>query len=69
VEEMQSRLNRVREVFQRYPTIAAVKAVLAVANDDDNWRYVRPPLSRLPDVDSQVLVRELERLKFKLPKF
>jgi 4-hydroxy-tetrahydrodipicolinate synthase len=68
-EEMQSRLNRVREVFQRYPTIAAVKAVLAVANDADNWRYVRPPLSRLPDVDSQVLVRELERLKFKLPKF
>jgi 4-hydroxy-tetrahydrodipicolinate synthase len=68
-EEIQSRLNRVREVFQRYPMIAAVKAVLAVANDDDNWRHVRPPLLRLPDVDSQVLVRELERLKFEPPKF
>jgi 4-hydroxy-tetrahydrodipicolinate synthase len=68
-EEIQSKLNRVREIFQRYPMIAAVKAVLAAANDDDAWRYVRPPLSALPDLDSQVLIRELEGLEFTPPKF
>ena len=68
-EEMQSKLNRVREIFQRYPIIAAVKTVLAAANDDDDWRYVRPPLSPLSDLDSQVLMRELEALEFQLPKF
>jgi 4-hydroxy-tetrahydrodipicolinate synthase len=62
-------LNRVREIFQRYPVIAAVKGVLASANNDDNWRYVRPPLSPLADLDSKVLIRELERLEFNLPKF
>lgn len=64
-DEIQSKLNRVREIFQRYPMIAAVKAVLAAANNDDNWRNVRPPLSPLRDLDSQVLIRELEGLQFK----
>ncbi|MBV8414180.1 MAG: dihydrodipicolinate synthase family protein [Verrucomicrobia bacterium] len=68
-EEIQSKLNRVREIFQRYPIIGAVKAVLAAANDDDSWRYVRPPLSPLSDPDSKVLMRELEGLEFQLPKF
>jgi 4-hydroxy-tetrahydrodipicolinate synthase len=68
-EEMQSKLNRVREVFQRYPMIAALKAVLAAANNDDNWPNVRPPLSLLRDPDSQLLIRELEGLEFKLPRF
>jgi 4-hydroxy-tetrahydrodipicolinate synthase len=66
-DEIQSKLNRVREIFQRYPMIAAVKAVLAAANNDDNWRNVRPPLSPLRDLDSQVLIRELEGLQFKPP--
>jgi 4-hydroxy-tetrahydrodipicolinate synthase len=64
-DEIQSKLNRVREIFQRYPMIAAIKAVLAAANNDDNWRNVRPPLSPLRDLDSQVLIRELEGLQFK----
>jgi 4-hydroxy-tetrahydrodipicolinate synthase len=68
-DEIQSKLNRVREIFQRYPIIAAVKTVLATANDDDNWRYVRPPLSPLSDQDSKLLIRELEGLEFQLPKF
>jgi 4-hydroxy-tetrahydrodipicolinate synthase len=68
-EDMQHTLNRVREVFQRFPIVAAIKAVLAVANTDDQWRQVRPPLSPLPDRDSRVLMRELEALDFKLPRF
>jgi 4-hydroxy-tetrahydrodipicolinate synthase len=68
-EDLQHTLNRVREVFQRFPIIAAIKAVLATANTDDQWRQVRPPLSPLPDRDSSVLMRELEALEFKLPRF
>ncbi len=68
-EEIQSKLNLVRGVFQRYPMIAALKAVLAAANNDDNWPNVRPPLSPLRNPDSQVLIRELEGLEFKPPRF
>jgi 4-hydroxy-tetrahydrodipicolinate synthase len=68
-DEIQSNLNRVRQTFQRYPMIAALKAVLATANNDDNWRTVRPPLSELSDSDSQGLFRELEALEFKPPRF
>jgi 4-hydroxy-tetrahydrodipicolinate synthase len=68
-DEIQSRINRVRETFQGFPMIAAVKTVLAEANRDDNWRYMRPPLSPLPGPDSALLMRELHRLEFKLPKF
>ena len=68
-EDMQLTLNRVREVFQRFPIIAAIKAVLAAANTDDQWRHVRPPLSPLSDPDSRALVRELEGLGFNLPRF
>jgi dihydrodipicolinate synthase/N-acetylneuraminate lyase len=38
-------------------------------NDDDYWRYVRPPLSPLPGLDSQALLRELEEMEFRSPKF
>ena len=68
-EEEQSKLIRVRKIFQRYPMIAALKAVLAAANNDENWRNVRPPLSPLADLDSQALVRELGEAGFKPPKF
>jgi 4-hydroxy-tetrahydrodipicolinate synthase len=68
-DEIQSHLNRIRQTFQRHPMIAALKAVLAIANNDDNWRMVRPPLSQLSDMDSNVLFRELEALEFKLPAF
>ncbi len=68
-DEIQSKINRVRETFQGFPIIAAVKAVLAEASDDDNWRYMRPPLLPLPEPDSAVLMRKLQRLGFKLPKF
>ena len=68
-DEIQSQLNRVRQTFQRYPMIAALKAVLSTTNNDDNWRTVRPPLSQLSETDSQTLFRELEELAFKLPRF
>ena len=67
-DEIQSQLNRVRETFQLYPMIAALKAVLSTGNNDHNWRTVRPPLSELRDADSQILFRELKGLEFKLPK-
>jgi 4-hydroxy-tetrahydrodipicolinate synthase len=68
-DEIQSKLNGVREVFQRYPMIAALKAVLAAANNDHSWRAERPPLSPLSEQESKVLVRELEGLEFKLSRF
>jgi 4-hydroxy-tetrahydrodipicolinate synthase len=68
-DEIQSQLNRVRQTFQRYPMIAALKAVLSTGNNEHVWRIVRPPLSQLSEPNSQSLFRELEELAFKLPRF
>jgi 4-hydroxy-tetrahydrodipicolinate synthase len=67
-EALQSGLNRIREAFQRVPLIAAVKAILAEANNDDGWRGVRPPLQPLSVPDSQALAAELRRLEFVFPR-
>jgi 4-hydroxy-tetrahydrodipicolinate synthase len=68
-EKIQFNLSRVREAFQRFPLIPALKAVLAGANNDDNWRHVRPPLLPLSNSDSLNLARELEGLEFSLPQW
>lgn len=65
-EALQQELNRVREALQRYPMIAALKAVIAGFRDDPEWDRVRPPLLPLDDAQKAKLVGELRGLGFEL---
>ena len=40
--KINERIKSIRSVFEKYPTIAALKAVKIKEND--NWNYIRPPL-------------------------
>lgn len=65
-EALQQDLNRVREALQRYPMIAALKAVIAGFRDDPDWDRVRPPLLPLDGEQKAKLVGELRGLGFEL---
>ncbi|HEX2139041.1 MAG TPA: dihydrodipicolinate synthase family protein [Woeseiaceae bacterium] len=65
-ESLQQDLNRLREVLQRYPMIAALKAVIAGFGSDPEWERLRPPLLPLSKEQKATLLAELHGLKFKL---
>jgi 4-hydroxy-tetrahydrodipicolinate synthase len=56
---MQERLSARRAVFERYPTIAALKAFEARRSGDARWRNVRPPLTALDGQDEAALFEAL----------
>lgn len=58
-EEQQQSLNRVRNVFEGFPMIPAMKAVKAQSVGHDEWRYVRPPLMSLDHTSSDLLQHAL----------
>lgn len=64
-DTLQQDLNRVREVLQGYPMIAALKAVIAGLRDDREWERVRPPLLPLPPEHKEKLLAELRELGFR----
>ncbi len=53
----------IRAVMARYPTIPAVKRVLAKVRADDNWRRVHPPLTMLSDAAWNEFNARLEETK------
>ena len=58
-EELQQRLDQVRNATTYYPMIPALKAMIAEFSNDDVWRSVRPPLVQLCEKDSQALEAKL----------
>jgi len=67
LEDLQARLNVVREVFARksWPSmIAALKQAIAIYADDPAWRTLRPPLVELTPDQANLLAVELETIKF-----
>lgn len=64
-DTLQQDLNRVREVLQGYPMIAALKVVIAGLRDDREWERVRPPLLPLPPEHKEKLLAELRELGFR----
>ena len=66
-EQMQSGLDGLRELMQRYPMIAALKAVVAHYTGKPVWRNVRPPLLPLAETGQTSLMAELERRGFVMP--
>jgi 4-hydroxy-tetrahydrodipicolinate synthase len=69
-EQLQSKLNVVREVFsnRKFPSmVAALKQAIAIHADDPAWRTLRPPLVELTPEQAKTLAAELETIAFTMP--
>jgi 4-hydroxy-tetrahydrodipicolinate synthase len=67
LEELQTRLNVVREVFssRKFPSmIAALKQAIAIYANDPEWARVRPPLVELTAEQAKLLAAELKAVGF-----
>jgi 4-hydroxy-tetrahydrodipicolinate synthase len=62
--DLQKRLTSIRETFDRYPLIAALKHFMVKHTGRDQWRNVRPPLGCLDREDAVRLETELDSLGF-----
>jgi 4-hydroxy-tetrahydrodipicolinate synthase len=65
--EQQEALSDVRKILELRPTIPVMKHLLADALREPDWRYVRPPLLPLPDVEAAAIKSELDALGWRLP--
>jgi 4-hydroxy-tetrahydrodipicolinate synthase len=61
-ESINKKIKAVRDVFEKYPVIAALKATKV--NEDTNWSNIRPPLVALNDQQRSNLVRDLKDVNF-----
>ena len=61
---MQTRVDAVRQVFQQYPMIAALKFATAHFADNQTWDMVRPPLTSLAARQKSQLLAELDAIGF-----
>jgi 4-hydroxy-tetrahydrodipicolinate synthase len=61
-EELSRAASAVRLAMQKFPLIAAVKAVLAEQTKSSDWARVRPPLDPLSPAERKELVAELAKL-------
>ena len=71
LEELQARLNIVREVFssRKFPSmIAALKQAIAIYRNDPEWERVRPPLVELTPEQAQTLATELSAIGFTMTR-
>ncbi len=66
-EGLQESVQAVRGALERYPVIAALKAVVARLTGDDGWRAVRPPLVELPPERAEALLADLRGAGFAFP--
>src|SRR5947209_2137324 len=66
-EALQKDITATRGVMQKYPMMAALKAVIAYFGRDPDWATVRPPLVELAPAQSKSLIAELEARCFEMP--
>ena len=66
-KSLQERATQVRSVFQPLPMIAAMKHVIAAYSGREDWRNVRPPLTRMDSAAGARLLDELQRIDFEMP--
>ncbi|HEY3178345.1 MAG TPA: dihydrodipicolinate synthase family protein [Casimicrobiaceae bacterium] len=63
----QASLDAIRAVFQKFPMIPALKAVIAHFSADAAWATVRPPLIALATEQRRQLVNALDAVRFSMP--
>src|SRR3954454_12145363 len=66
-DAQQAGLDAVRNVYQSFPMIPALKAAIAHYGDDPAWATVRPPLVELDVVHQADLVTALDAVGFTMP--
>jgi 4-hydroxy-tetrahydrodipicolinate synthase len=66
-DELQKGITATRGVVQKYPMMAALKAVIAHYAGDPDWATVRPPLVELTPAQGKSLTAELEARGFDMP--
>lgn len=65
-DEQQQRLNAIRDCFEGFPVIPAMKAATAHFFADADWRRVRPPLVELDEERCRSLITQLEAMGFSM---
>jgi len=63
-DALQDAISRMRAAIQKFPMVAANKAILARIRDDSGWDVVRPPLRPLATEAKAQLFQALESLQF-----
>ena len=63
---LQDRLTAIRETFDNYPLIEALKHMMAEHTGREAWRNVRPPIARLTRREGDRLAAELRALGFSI---
>src|SRR5262252_5877725 len=66
-DALQADITATRNVMQKYPMMAALKAVIAHYGRDPEWATMRPPLVELTAAQSKSLVAELDARGFDMP--
>src|SRR6266702_4185712 len=66
-DALQKDITATRSIMQKYPMMAALKAVIAHFGRDPDWATVRPPLVELASAQSKSLIAELEARGFEMP--
>ncbi len=66
-DQLQKDITATRNVMQKYPMMAALKAVIAHYARDPEWATVRPPLVELTSEQNKLLMAELEARGFDMP--
>mgnify|MGYP000112019528 CR=1 FL=1 len=66
-EERQAALDRIRQVFQGYVMIPALKAAIAHYAGDPAWLRLRPPLVELGTGEIAALIERLTAAGFSMP--
>ena len=63
-ELQQNRVTKIRNIFQRYPMIPALKETIALQSGDKEWSRVRAPLIPISKNQSDALRDELRAASF-----
>ncbi|HEY9573448.1 MAG TPA: dihydrodipicolinate synthase family protein [Pusillimonas sp.] len=66
-DEQQAALNAVRNIFQKFPMIPAMKSAIAWQAQDPAWSVLRPPLVELTGEQAGALQQDLSAANFQIP--
>ena len=66
-EELQIKLNEIRNLMESYPMIPALKSVVAYYSKHKEWNIVRPPLVSLKKDSQEELLQKLSNFGFNMP--
>lgn len=65
-DSKQESLNVIRNIFQSFPMIPALKSAIAHWSGNDSWKRVRSPLVELTDAQHRDLIQQLEAAGFSI---